>query len=507
MLVLCVGMYRACSTWQYGVASEILERHGSVQRVGFIDGGPFAASVEPTLESDKWHILKAHDAHDHYAGLLAQGRALAIYGYRDLRDVLFSWMHKTGSEFQEVVDRGFVELCLANDRFWRAQPGLLIQTYEALIANPVQGVQEIATHLGIDLLDGEAEQIAAAHSPEANRKRTSDIAQRLVAQGVPLSSKDQDSYDPLSLLHWNHLRQGQVGGWRDRATPEQMAVMNRLCGEWLLDNQYEPDNPWTRATLANLIENHDRANGLDQTLSLERTIAQFERVEHEQAQAGLREQRDSWQRERDSWQRERDSWQAERDMVQRERDMIQRERDDRQRERDSWNHDRLAADQNSIARLAEAERDSIDRLARTEQVSIDRLAEVERVSIDRLTDHERVSTDRLNEVERASLDRVAQSERMALDRAAESDSKQAELAAEAEHLRESMAREHAWAASDRQTLKAEQARFESDRETWSSEREALQKALELARRPGRAGRLIQRIGLVTSLYHRAGPHG
>ena len=27
MLVLCVGMYRACSTWQYGVAGSILERH------------------------------------------------------------------------------------------------------------------------------------------------------------------------------------------------------------------------------------------------------------------------------------------------------------------------------------------------------------------------------------------------------------------------------------------------------------------------------------------------
>ena len=26
MYVLCVGMYRACSTWQYGVVGQLLER-------------------------------------------------------------------------------------------------------------------------------------------------------------------------------------------------------------------------------------------------------------------------------------------------------------------------------------------------------------------------------------------------------------------------------------------------------------------------------------------------
>jgi FkbM family methyltransferase len=246
MLVLCVGMYRACSTWQYGVAGQLLERFRGAVRLGFIDGGRFSTEVEPVLDPSSWGILKAHDAHEHYAGLLLEGRALAIYSHRDLRDVAFSWMHKTGRSFEEVVESGFFDRCLRNDRFWRMQPGMLLQTYEGLIADPVRGVAEIAEHLGLMIEEGEAESIAAAFSLEANRKRTDELAKRLVDRGIPLSSKDQDSYDPASLLHWNHLRNGKVGDWRSEASADQRATLGRIIGPWLIAHGYEVDDAWAR---------------------------------------------------------------------------------------------------------------------------------------------------------------------------------------------------------------------------------------------------------------------
>ncbi len=247
MLVFCVGMYRACSTWQYGVAGRILDRHRDGRRLGFIDGGPFGSRMEPGLDPSAWYVLKAHDAHERYADLLDEGRALAISSHRDLRDVAFSWMHKTGATFEEIVDRGFFDACLRNDRFWRSQPRMLLQSYEALIADPARGIAEIADHLGVALEAGEADSIASALSFEANRKRTVELADRLVARGIPLSSQDQDSFDPASLLHWNHLRDGRAGGWRDLATPDQLAALDRLCGDWLIDRGYEADHAWAHA--------------------------------------------------------------------------------------------------------------------------------------------------------------------------------------------------------------------------------------------------------------------
>ena len=51
-------------------------------------------------------------------------------------------------------------------------------------------------------------------------------------------------HDEHSELHWNHIRQGRVGGWRDEATPRQLAELARLCGGWLVRNGYEHDAHW-----------------------------------------------------------------------------------------------------------------------------------------------------------------------------------------------------------------------------------------------------------------------
>ncbi len=244
MIVLCVGMYRACSTWQYGVASQILERSGGVDRLGFIWGGDFDRKVDPGGLRDSRAVLKSHDAHRRFAEELEAGRAVALYSHRDLRDVVFSWIHKTGSSFEELARLGFFDLCLENDRFWRGQPGMLVQSYAHATGEPDAAVAEIAAHIGVDLPGRDAREIAESMSFEANRKRTEAITDRLRAEGEEPSTRDQSRFDPVSLLHWNHIREGRIGGWRDAATPRQKGVMAHYFGPWLVEHGYEPDDSW-----------------------------------------------------------------------------------------------------------------------------------------------------------------------------------------------------------------------------------------------------------------------
>src|SRR5689334_3965527 len=63
MIVLCAGMHRACSTWQYGVAGTILERHRAGRRLGFVDGERFATTEGPVDESAGWCILETLEPH------------------------------------------------------------------------------------------------------------------------------------------------------------------------------------------------------------------------------------------------------------------------------------------------------------------------------------------------------------------------------------------------------------------------------------------------------------
>ncbi len=244
MDVLCVGMYRACSTWQYEVVSQLVERHRGGRRLGYMLGEEYAELVAREGHDRGWRVLKSHEEHPAFARALAEGRAVAVYSYRDLRDVVYSMLHKRGVGFDEFFRQGMIHQILANDRFWSHRPRRISQRYEDLISDPASGVAALADHLGIELAPGEASRIAEEYSLEANRRRTEEVASRLRSQGIDLEDPaNRQRWDETTLLHWNHLRSGRVGDWRERATPHERAVLARIVNGWLVRHGYEPDEP------------------------------------------------------------------------------------------------------------------------------------------------------------------------------------------------------------------------------------------------------------------------
>jgi hypothetical protein len=244
MDVFCVGMYRSGSTWQYDVVSHLLEKHRGGRRLGFVTGEEFA-----TLRGQGaggWRVLKAHDAHPAFAAALARGRALAVYSFRDLRDVAYSLLHKFGGPFEEVIERQHrLHLCLDNDAFWTARPRTLCQRYEEFLARPAAAALALAGQLGVELSGGEASALAEEYSLRANLWRTVELANRLRGEGVDLDDPaNAQRWDGQTLLHWNHIRAGRVGGWRAEATPRELAVLAGICGGWLIARGYEPDLAW-----------------------------------------------------------------------------------------------------------------------------------------------------------------------------------------------------------------------------------------------------------------------
>ena len=142
---------------------------------------------------------------------LLAGRARALYAYRDVRDVVFSLMHKRGKTFEQILRQGMIHQILANDRFWMAQPGVLVQRYEDLISDPANGVTELANHLGLTLEDGEAERIAALYSQESNRARTEALktAARAGGRGSPECRKHTDLRPCVTVALESHAAEGR----------------------------------------------------------------------------------------------------------------------------------------------------------------------------------------------------------------------------------------------------------------------------------------------------------
>ena len=261
--VICGGMYRACSTWQYEVVGHLVESHLQGERLGYLTGESYATGFSLFSRSDihvdiggrSWRVLKSHEGHRCFARALCSGRALAVYTYRDIRDVVFSLMHKRGLTFEELLRQGIIHQILINDRFWRAQPRVLIQRYEEIVADPVTAVVQLARHLGLGVTRREAAQIADDYSLQSNQMRIEALRRRLENAGIDLSSPGNlQICDPVTLLHWNHLRPGGCGSWQADFRLSQRVLLDRLCGAWLRTNGYgselEPASPARKAGYA-----------------------------------------------------------------------------------------------------------------------------------------------------------------------------------------------------------------------------------------------------------------
>jgi hypothetical protein len=243
MYVICAGMYRACSTWQYEVIAHLIEKHWNGVRLGYLTGEKFAAFDDIWADKPVWSVLKSHEGDRRFASAIAENRTIAVYAYRDIRDVVFSLMHKRSVSFETLFRQGMIHQILVNDRFWTAMPGALCQRYESLIADPVAGVEQLAAHLGMTLAPGEAAEVSGEYSLQANRQRTQKLGHRLREEGIDLGDPSNvQFYDHRTLLHWNHLRDGRAGNWRELATPRQRAILSRLCDRWLAEHGYETDS-------------------------------------------------------------------------------------------------------------------------------------------------------------------------------------------------------------------------------------------------------------------------
>lgn len=256
MYVICAGMLRSCSTWQYMVVSDLVEQVRKGTRHGFVDVEQYRSikAEQQELEHispayrNKWRVIKVHEEHEEFARDLEAGRALAVYSYRDLRDVTFSLMRLRQISFEEAVfEYKTLEAIIRSHAFWMSQPNTLVQQYEILVNAPEDSIQKISRHLRIPLQTGACSSLALQYSLDANRQRTQVLAARLEADGLDLLDPvNRESHDEESCLHWNHIWEGRVGIWRQLATEKQCADFARVIGPWLVEHGYERENSWKK---------------------------------------------------------------------------------------------------------------------------------------------------------------------------------------------------------------------------------------------------------------------
>ncbi len=226
MLVFCNGMPRSASTWSFNVTKAVLRNCFPGQP---IHAGRSEAPVQfiRAAGSQARHIvMKCHSLTPAGRTLARSGAAKVVMTERDLPDAVVSAMTKFAPDFEEAVR--IIAPSLELRLFHRSTGNAVIVHYADVIAKPEECVRRIAEYLvGGPVVRDVIESIAAQTSFERMRQKVEEI------DLMPDSALEQ-SFEPETLLHRNHLGDGCSGKGRSRLSASQLKRLDELARQYAL---------------------------------------------------------------------------------------------------------------------------------------------------------------------------------------------------------------------------------------------------------------------------------
>ena len=224
MLVLCNGMPRSASTWSYNVAMALL-RCTAVEVCGDYDENlhRFLCGLPASCVHA---VLKCHSLDAAGLGLAQLQAAKVVYTWRDLADATASFMTMFDVDFEHTVALMSNSLDLYRRH---RRNGALILSYEAITQQPTESVAAVASYLNVAVRQEQVAEIAEANSFGRMRQRVKEIS--MLDYGERLVRHDRTSYDPDTLLHIDHIRDGSTGYGGSRLTQAQLRRLEKLLRE------------------------------------------------------------------------------------------------------------------------------------------------------------------------------------------------------------------------------------------------------------------------------------
>lgn len=197
---------------------------GDVLTAGCPEGSVYIAPYDRGFV-EKWEYADCNRRwlqfkHHEYLALLQpwirRGHVYVVMTIRDLRDVTASLLSYWNSDFDHLVKRKLFWDNLTNWEQWRfyiPSNRFLVVRYEEMIPSLAPTVQRVSQHLGVPLRDEQIATIARRHTIEETRRLNPEFAKR-------------------------HISDGRVGRYREHLEPEQIAYLEEMAGEWLVQQGY-----------------------------------------------------------------------------------------------------------------------------------------------------------------------------------------------------------------------------------------------------------------------------
>lgn len=267
MLVVCNGMPRSGSTYQYNLARMVVRAAGlgvahSYLDPGFNDmpGDGWPAEVfQEWIDDDAHHVVKMHEAHPVAVDALSDGHVRLLYIHRDIRDVAASLKrvrHRKADSLLERVERAVTLYYTFRDIRDAAPDYVLWQRYEEAVLEPEEATRQVAEFVGASLSDSAIADIAQECSVDSAKKRCDTAQQQVVARFQEIRRQDPAAaqvwlrqvqqgqrivQDTEFLLPHNHVssRKGAPGQWRDTLSEYELRSLMERYADWFEEARYK----------------------------------------------------------------------------------------------------------------------------------------------------------------------------------------------------------------------------------------------------------------------------
>ena len=169
-----------------------------------------------------------------------KNKGRAIYVYRDLRDVVTSFMSWRKCSFYTVIREQWIEKVIRDSKSWESLENIHISKYEVLMQNLEDEVLKIAEHLDIRIDLDLAKEIAEQCSIKKQKQK------------IKIMESKQEKLDSKKILHQNHISSGKSHRWMQELTASEVAYIEQKTSTWLYDHGYDLayPNPVNRSILA-----------------------------------------------------------------------------------------------------------------------------------------------------------------------------------------------------------------------------------------------------------------
>jgi hypothetical protein len=219
MLVICNGMPRSASTWSFNVVIALLRSSGPSDEVYSGYDEDIARFLESIPTTAAHAVLKCHQL-DPSGRASARSDAKTIYTWRDPADAVVSCMRMFGYAFDDSL--AAIDSSLELYHLHRQAGATLILEYGQIVSSSIDAVQRIATFLGLEAHPDTVRAVTEQTSLDSVRRQLlSPTADALVRHSGL-------EYDPETLLHRKHVRDGSVGYGRRALTSEQSERVDAL---------------------------------------------------------------------------------------------------------------------------------------------------------------------------------------------------------------------------------------------------------------------------------------